>query len=91
MNVGPGTARITIRFTLIDGSVVESPGCGACAQSIPAGGSYTWYLRSIAQFPVGKYGSAMIESDQPTVAIVNDVSDTGRMDAAMYNGIPVGE
>jgi hypothetical protein len=35
----------------------------------------------------GTYGSAVIRSTQPVVAIVNDVDITGRLDAAIYNGI----
>jgi hypothetical protein len=88
MNIGTATARANISFSIANGGgTISGPSCPACAQSIPAGGSYTWYPPSIAQLPVGQYGSAFIDSDQPLAVIVNDQSLTGGMDAAIYNGI----
>jgi hypothetical protein len=86
MNIGTASARANIAFTF-DGTTVSGASCGACAQTIAAGGSYTWYPPQISQLPAGKYGSAFIDSDQPLAVIVNDASLTGAMDAAIYNGI----
>lgn len=86
MNIGTASARANISFTF-DGTNVSGASCGACSQTIAAGGSYTWYPPSISQLPAGKYGSAFIDSDQPLAVIVNDASLTGAMDAAIYNGI----
>jgi hypothetical protein len=54
--------------------------------SIAPNGSHTFYQPS-GPFPVGAYGSATVTSNQPIVVIVNDASQTGAYDAAMYNGI----
>jgi hypothetical protein len=81
MNIGTGTATVNIEY-------VDSGGTsyGPETESVAPNGSVTFYQPS-GPFPAGAYGSATVTSDQPIVVIVNDASQTGAYDAAMYNGI----
>jgi hypothetical protein len=86
MNIGSGTANVTITFTKADGTVIA--GCGGqCTATVPANSSANWWPGSISSITDGTYGSAVIESDQPLAVIVNDFSISGATDAATYNGI----
>jgi hypothetical protein len=85
MNIGDGTARAVIKFTMSDGTQVA--GCGECTRTIAPGASTNWYPPTIQGLAENKYGSAFIDSDQPLAVIVNDASLTATFDAAIYNGI----
>lgn len=92
VNVGDTMARAQIRFVLSDGTQISALACGpACNVTIAPGAAKNWYPPAIAALPSGKYGSAFIDSDQPLAVIVNDVSLTGALDAAIYNGLNADE
>jgi len=85
MNVGRNEARVTLTPKMIDCMLI---GCGpACDATIAPGESHTFYLPDIPAVGHNSLGSATIESTEPVVVIVNDVSLTGDMDAAIYSGI----
>jgi len=88
MNVGAGMANVTIAFAKNDGTAIT--GCAAqCTATIAAEASVTWWPADIGAIPDGTFGSAVVESDQPIVAIVNDFALKGGIDSAIYNGIRV--
>lgn len=88
MNISTTASRASISFTLSTGQSIPTSACQPeCTQTIPAGGSYTWYPPLISSLGKGVFGSAFITSEQPLAVIVNDQSLTGAMDAAIYNGI----
>jgi len=81
MNIGTTDASVSITYVDSDGITY-----GPETATVPQYGSVTFY-QPAGPFPVGKYGSATVTSDQPIVVIVNDISLTGVYDAAIYNGI----
>ena len=88
MNVGDAVATVTIAFADAQGH--ELTGCGAaCSATIAPNSSHTFYpgAGGMNVLPAGTYGSALITADGPVVALVNDGSETGAIDAAMYAGI----
>jgi hypothetical protein len=88
MNVGTRNANVTISF--LDDQGNELTGCDfACRATIMPHGTWTFYPGSagINVLPVGAFGSAVITSNEPIVALVNDASETGAIDAATYVGI----
>jgi hypothetical protein len=69
---------------------------GSDTKPVPAGDSYTFYQGNSGSIPPGSstasYGSALIESDRPVVAIVNDAvypGSTKDIDQGVYNAIPL--
>lgn len=71
-NQSSSPATVTITFYWAENSA--TPGQVAFTigpETIPGNGSKTWYLPSIAGFPNGFVGSAVVSSDQPVAAILN--------------------
>ncbi len=86
MNLGPTAAVTTLR--LRDGTGAAITGCGAdCAALIPPGGAHLFWPPSIAAFPDGSSGSAVVTSDQPVAVVVTDLSRSGARDMASYTGL----
>jgi hypothetical protein len=88
MNVGDGAADVRMRFFDAAGNELST---GESLITIEAMESYTWYPPAISGMPRNIYGSALLESDQPILAIVVDVSLALHpkyfQDSAIYNGI----
>jgi hypothetical protein len=86
MNVGNSAAYSKITF--FDSAGREIRGLSKKTEAVirPLY-AHTWYPPDIGGLADGTYGSAIITSDQPLVAIVNDASATGHWDSAIYNGI----
>jgi hypothetical protein len=89
MNIGASTATANISFTYGNpATTISGASCnGQCSAQIAAGASANWYPPTMSALAAGQYGSAFIESTQPLAVIVNDASETGAFDAAIYNGI----
>lgn len=89
MNLASVTAEVALTVRDLYGDPVSCPR-DACVRNVPPQASITWYPPSVPGLSDHRdmYGSAIIESDQPVAAIVNDYSETGELDAAIYNGIP---
>lgn len=88
MNVGTEPTTATLAIQTPGGPLA---GCGAdCTATIPPGGAHLWWPPSSAALPANIYGSAVVEADQPLVAIVTDVSVNGAVDLASYVGIAAG-
>lgn len=87
MNVGDAAAHVALMFFDNTGRRLNT--CGdACKATIPPFAAASFYpSAALNAMPVGMYGSAVVESDEPVVAIVNDVSEAGTVDMATYNGI----
>jgi hypothetical protein len=84
-NPTDSTATVQVKFYDQNGTLVHT----TASEAIPAGGSKTYYLPSITALPDGKY-SAVVESDQAVVAVVNETSYSGLGIADSYNGISSG-
>lgn len=84
MNIGDTNANVSIEFKNSSGQLINVTGT---SQTIAPLASFTWFPPSIAGMPGNTYGSASLTSDQPIVAIVNDASGNGKVDAAIYSGI----
>jgi hypothetical protein len=84
MNIGDTNANVSIEFKNSSGQLINVSGT---SQTIAPLASFTWFPPSIAGMPGNTYGSASLTSDQPIVAIVNDASGNGKVDAAIYSGI----
>jgi hypothetical protein len=82
MNLAEQSAEVSLRVWLSDGYESLPP---ATATLDPLG-SHTFYPPDLTIVPPGQYGAGKLESTQPIVAIVNDASLNGRMDAAIYSG-----
>jgi hypothetical protein len=85
MNVGPAPAHLAIQFMDALGRALPAGDEGE--QTLAPLASHTWYPPAIPSLPPGLYGSALITSDQPLLAVVNDASATGVIDAAIYSGV----
>lgn len=84
---GPATVRLS--FVTADGQVLPSdPAHGA---SIPPGSARTWYLPQVPGIAGLRnlYGSALIDSDRPVLAVVSEASLNGRSDTAAYTAVPL--
>jgi hypothetical protein len=89
MNVGDETALVTLKVTASDEDGTTRPlACANCVISIPPLSSGIFWPPAMESVPQSLFGSAVVESTQPVVAIVNDVSVSGAVDMATYNGIP---
>jgi hypothetical protein len=84
-------ASVTVRYT---GPAAQN--YGSDTKTVPAGGSFTFLQSRSGNIPPNdaraSYGSALIESDQPVLAIVNDAifsGSTALLDQAVYNAIPL--
>lgn len=90
-NVGPAPATVEIRFADEIGTPLRP--CGApCMVVLPPGGGHLFVpSAALDAMPVNSYGSAVVVSDQPIVAIIEDSSETGTSDALIHQGIPLGE
>lgn len=88
-NMGSETAQVTVTLRDSRGSTIA---CGTdCEVTIPAGASRLWWPPAITTWPVNSYGTALIESDQPVAAVVDDLSLIGTFDQAVYVGLPEGD
>jgi len=86
MNVGTERANAAITFLDLRGTPIV--GCGAqCSVQLEPNASASWWPGAIQSIGDGAYGSAVITSDQPVIAIANDYPVRGGVDAAIYNGI----
>jgi hypothetical protein len=88
MNVGERPANVALTIAGDQGRVLT--GCGAaCYATIAPRESHTFYpgAAGLTVLPAGAFGSAVLSSDEPIVALVNDASETGAVDAASYVGI----
>ncbi|MCC7018894.1 MAG: hypothetical protein IT332_04030 [Ardenticatenales bacterium] len=96
MNIATTTATVRIAFSATDaGTGVSTPigGCTVCQQAIAPNDSYTWWPPSIGGIPDGTFGAAVITSNQPIIALVNDYPTSpdaaARTDPATYLGLSV--
>lgn len=85
-----GTAPATVDLAFRDDKGVALTSCGQPCRVVLGPGAARLFQPSAALngLPVGSYGSAVLTSDQPVAAIVDDVSETGAYDASIYSGIP---
>jgi len=84
MNISDTPANVSIEFKNSSGQLINVTGTSATIAPLA---SFTWFPPAIAGMPGNTYGSASLTSDQPIVAIVNDASGNGKVDAAIYSGI----
>jgi hypothetical protein len=89
MNVGSGTANVTVSFTKVNPNGTTTPvSCGAqCTGTVGANQTLIFWPGSMSDLENNTFGSATIQSDQPVAVIVNDVVVSGAVDMATYNGI----
>jgi hypothetical protein len=82
-------AQVRLRFFDSDGK--ELAGGADHSAVIPAGSAVAWYLPAVSVVGArrGLYGSALVDSDQPVVAVITEVSLNGGSDSAAYTAIPV--
>ena len=81
MNIS--TAPATVRLEFISNTGLINPNI-VLPMTIEPLGSYTWFEPPFAGLG-NSFGSATIISDQSIVVIVNDASDSGKIDAAIYS------
>jgi len=86
-NTSATLANIEIAFR--DANGIALAACGAACRVVlsPGAGHFFYPSTALNGIPVGSQGSATLTSDQPIVAIVNDVSEVGSYDASIYSGI----
>ncbi len=90
MNIGEDVAHI--EFTMFDAAGNKISDCFVdCLVTLGPMDSYLWYPAGLssAKHTKGHYGSALLVSDQPLAVVVNDTSELGTVDSAIYNGIPI--
>ena len=80
-NVGTATANVTVTYYWDGGSCTENA-------TIEPNAAYTFYQPNTTCMPDGVIASAVVESDQPVVAIVNEVN-YARGTGMSYNTIDV--
>lgn len=90
-NPGDDAAHVEVAFASDTGAPLST--CGAACQVVIAPhSSRTMYPSvSLNAMPAGTYGSAVVTSDRPVVALVNDISENNSADAATYIGLPAGD
>lgn len=83
-NAGGQSANITITYRDSAGALIGSQ----TASSVASNKVFTFYQDALnTPLAVGSYGSAVITSNQPIVAVINDMSLSNTMDAANYNSL----
>lgn len=90
MNAGDAPARIEIAFASTDAATDRSTpllGCTSCVQTVAPRESYTWWPPLVNVIRPGTFGSAVVTSDQPVVALVIDYPMRRQVDPAAYLGI----
>jgi hypothetical protein len=82
-----GPATVSVHFVTVDGQSIPSD--PAHTAVIPAGGAINWYLPQVPGIAAQRdlYGSALIDSDRPVLAVVSEASLNGKSDTAAYNAI----
>ena len=84
-------AAATVRLAVFDPDGNPLPASPELV--VPPGGVAGWFLPAvpgIADRP-GFYGSAILESDRPVVAVVADLSLNGRSDGVAYTALPTAD
>jgi photosystem II stability/assembly factor-like uncharacterized protein len=83
-NLGTSAATLAIEYFDQDGHVV---GSGDVTSSLPARASWTVRQDTSHSYPAGGAGSALIFSDQPVAAFVNEFAPGNSSDATSYTAI----
>jgi hypothetical protein len=83
-NLGTSAATLAIEYFDQDGHVV---GSGDVTSSLPARATWTVRQDTSHSYPAGGAGSALIFSDQPVAAFVNEFAPGNSSDATSYTAI----
>jgi hypothetical protein len=86
-NIGPAPAHVNIQYYDKSGTTV---GAGDYNPNLPT--NATWTVRQDVaghSFPAGTAGSAVVSSDQPLAAFVNEFAPGSGKDATSYTAIPM--
>lgn len=86
----PSTVATDVSLRVADNNGTMLPLCQGCRVTLPPGGAHLFAPSPALPFiPVGTFGSARVESDQPVVALVTESSAFGSADTSNYAGIGV--
>ena len=84
-NIGMATATVTVRYYNEGGGEIASDSCPSPAcPALGPGQGWTFFQRDNPRLPAGYKGSAIVESDQPIVALM--AKDIVRNGAFMIDG-----